>query len=447
MHGQSVYTKAELNAAGVFGPVYISQVGFNVTGVPNKTMPNFVVRMKHTTATDVSSWIDNTNLVTVYTNASYTISTTGYNMLTLSTPFLWNGTDNLLIDTAFGLIGSYSQTGTVQYTSVANGYRYTCNDSADQTNVFSGGSTSSSKPNIKLILTAVSGNPQISVNPTSFTFGSVAVGTTSTQNFTIINTGGSTLTGSIITPTGYSVTAAAKEIRNTLSFSIPAGQSKTYILSFSPVSAISYNGNVTISSNSQTQANLSLPVTGSGYIPPTISVNTNILSATLTSGAESTQTFTISNTGSQSLTYTMVVSEPTGRNEAISPVKTTGSKSIAGSTLTLNADEYTSGTTVDWTFTVTNASTDTEWLKEVIVTFPAGVTVNSATNFVGGSGGDLIPDLTTGTGITISWFGTGSSGWGVIYGSESATATVNVTIGTGLVTTIVLPYTINGDVY
>lgn len=161
---------------GYLGPVYISQVGFNVTGVPNKTMPNFVVRMKHTTATDVSSWIDNTNLVTVYTNASYTISTTGYNMLTLSTPFLWNGTDNLLIDTAFGLIGSYSQTGTVQYTSVTNGYRYTRSDSADQTNVFSSGSTSSSKPNVKLFLTAVLGNPQISVNPTSFTFGSVVKG-------------------------------------------------------------------------------------------------------------------------------------------------------------------------------------------------------------------------------------------------------------------------------
>ncbi|MBP8704738.1 MAG: choice-of-anchor D domain-containing protein [Candidatus Cloacimonas sp.] len=447
LHGQSVYTKAELNNAGVFGPVYISQVGFNVTGVPDKTMPNFVVRMKHTTATDVSSWIDNTNLVTVYTNASYSISTTGYNMLTLSTPFLWNGTDNLLIDTAFGLIGSYSSTGTVQYTSVTNGYRYTRSDSADQTNVFSSGSTSVYKPNVKLFLTAVAGNPQISVNPTSFTFGSVAVGTTSTQNFTITNTGGSTLTGSITTPTGYSVTAAAKEIRNTLSFSIPAGQSKTYILSFSPVSAISYNGNVTISSNSQTQANLSLPVTGSGYFPPTISVNTNTLSANLTTGAESTQTFTISNTGSQSLTYTMVVSEPTGRNEAISPVKTTGSKSIAGSTLTLNADEYTSGTTVDWTFTVTNASTDTEWLKEIIVTFPAGVTVNSATNFVGGSGGDLVPDNTTGAGITISWFGESDYGYGLIHGSESATATVNVTISAGLVTTIVLPYTINGDIW
>ena len=152
---------------------------------------------------------------------------------------------------------------------MANGYRFTRNDYADQTNVFSSGSTSVYKPNVKLILTAVSGNPQISVNPTSFSFGSVAVGTTSTQNFTIINTGGSTLTGSIITPTGYSVTAAVKEMRNTLSFSIPAGQSKTYILSFSPVSAISYNGNVTISSNSQTKGNLS-PVSYTHLTLPTI---------------------------------------------------------------------------------------------------------------------------------------------------------------------------------
>ena len=447
LHGQSVYTKAELNAAGVVGSVYISQLGFNITGLPNKTMPNFVVRMKHTTAADVSNWIDNTNLVTVYTNASYTVTTTGYNMLTLSTPFLWNGTDNLLIDTAFGLIGSYSSTGTVQYTSTANGYRFTRSDSADQTNVFSGGSSSSYKPNVKLFLTALSVNPQISVNPTSFSFGSVATGTTSTQNFTIINTGGSTLTGSITTPTGYSVSALSREIKNTLSFSIPAGQNKTYILSFSPVSAISYNGNVTISSNSQTQSNLSLPVTGSGYIPPTISINTNALSATLTTGAESTQNFTISNTGSQALTYAIAVSEADSRDKVISPVKTTGSKSIQGSTLTLDTTEYTPGTTVNWTFTVTNASTDTEWLKEVIVTFPAGVTVNSATNFVGGSGGDLIPDLTTGTGITISWFGETDYEYGLIHGSESATATVNVTIGALLTTPIVLSYTINGDIW
>ncbi|HOI01476.1 MAG TPA: hypothetical protein PLU29_01690, partial [Candidatus Cloacimonas acidaminovorans] len=43
LHGQSVYTKAELNQAGIFGPVNITQLGFNIVGLPLVSMPNFVV--------------------------------------------------------------------------------------------------------------------------------------------------------------------------------------------------------------------------------------------------------------------------------------------------------------------------------------------------------------------------------------------------------------------
>ncbi len=111
-------------------------------------MPNFVVRMKHTTATNMASWIDNSNLVTVYSNATYQPSTTGWNMLTLTNPFTWNGTDNILVDTAFGLIGSYNASGTVQYSTVTSGYRFTRSDSADQTSVFTGGSTATTRPNL-----------------------------------------------------------------------------------------------------------------------------------------------------------------------------------------------------------------------------------------------------------------------------------------------------------
>ncbi|HOH79438.1 MAG TPA: S8 family serine peptidase [Candidatus Cloacimonadota bacterium] len=156
LHGQSVYTKAELNTAGATGPIQITQIGFNVTGLPTKVMPNFVVRMKHTTATNVASWIDNSNLVTVYSNATYQPTTTGWNMLTLTNPFTWNGSDNILVDTAFGLIGSWDQSGVVQYTTVTSGYRYTRSDTVDQTNVFSGSgtnnTTSTYRPNIKLTL-------------------------------------------------------------------------------------------------------------------------------------------------------------------------------------------------------------------------------------------------------------------------------------------------------
>ena len=70
LHGQAVYTVAELNAAGVYGPINITQIGFNVTGLPSLAMPNFIVRMGHTTASNVASWIS-TGLTQLLSIPSY----------------------------------------------------------------------------------------------------------------------------------------------------------------------------------------------------------------------------------------------------------------------------------------------------------------------------------------------------------------------------------------
>ncbi len=457
LHGQSVYTAAELNALGVVGPINISQIGFNVTGLPTKVMPNYLIRMGHTTAVDVGSWIS-TGLSTVWTSASYQPTTTGWNMLTLSTPFLWNGSDNIVIDTAFGVIGSYNSSGTTQYTTVTNGYRYGRSDSVDQTNLFTGTYTSTNRPNVKLALLPNASGPMIVANPTTLSYGDVAVGTNSVQQFTILNGGNQTLTGTITTPTGYTVSLAAgrseqfgiltdKDSRNTLSFNVNAGASKTYNLTLAPTAAIAYNGNVVIASNAVNSATVNLAVTGAGFIPPIINIDNNALYANLQVGNEGTDSFTITNTGSQTLTYEISLAELRGISEQPALGSAKGDRSIAGSTLTLSALEYMPGTTQNWTFTVYNGSTDTEWLKDVIVSFPTGVTVNSVTNFVGGSGGDLVADNTSGNGITIDWYGAGSNGFGFIYGNGTATATVNVSIASSFGGTMSLPYQIIGDDY
>lgn len=458
LHGQSVYLASELAAAGVVGPISITQIGFNVTGLPTLAMPNFIVRMGHTTATNVASWIPSSSLTQVHSIASYQPTTTGWNMLTLTTPFVWNGTSNIVIDTAFGLIGSYTSTGTVQYTSVTSGYRYSRSDTVDQTNLFTGTDTSTNRPNVKFVLLPNTSGPTIAVNPASLTFGNVAVGSSSAQQFTIANSGDQTLTGSITTPAGYTVALAArssefdlagnKDSRNTLPFSVNAGASKTYNLTFAPVSTTTYNGNVVISSNATNSATVNLAVTGTGYTPPTIDISSDALYSYLQIGEEGTDSFVITNSGSQPLSFSISMEElragmRDGQIQAYSQ-----DRSIAGSTITMNAVNYLSGTNADWTFTVTNASTDTEWIKDVIITFPTGVTVNSATNFVGGDGGELAPDVTSGNGVTITWHGETSSGWGVVYGNnDSATATVNVSIGTSVSGDINLAYTLNGDIY
>jgi hypothetical protein len=278
LHGQSVYTATELINAGVTGPIYISQLGFYVSSSPTLALPNFIIRMKHTTATNVADWQTNTNMVTVYTNASYMPTAGGYELLTLTTPFLWNGTDNIVLDTAFGLVTDYSQTGTVQYTTVTNGYRYLRSDTVDETNIYTGGSTSTYRPNIKIGLTPYQTNPVIAVNPTTLAFGNVYLGNSSSQSFTVSNTGGGTLTGNITTPAGFTVDLAYRDDssvsdariraeRNTLSYSIGANQSRTYNLTFTPTTAQSYNGNVAITSNDANTPSLNISVTATGVTP------------------------------------------------------------------------------------------------------------------------------------------------------------------------------------
>jgi hypothetical protein len=265
LHGQSVYTAAELNALGIIGPLNITQIGFNITGLPSLTMPNYIIRMKHTTATDASAWISADGMTAVWTSASYLPTETGYNMLVLSTPFLWNGTDNIIIDTAFGLIGSYTSTGTVQYTTVTNGYRYVRSDTADQTSIFTGGSTATNRPNVKMVFTTVTSNPQFTVSPTSHDFGATVINTIKTRTFTVANTGGGTLTitGASITGSGmYTI-----QTPPTFPINLAAGQSTTITVRYLPTAVGNHTGNLVITDNLAARASHSVALTGSCYDP------------------------------------------------------------------------------------------------------------------------------------------------------------------------------------
>ncbi len=150
LHGQSVYTAAELNAAGLYGPTDITQLGFYVATAPALALPNFRVRMKHTAATDVTDWITADGLTTVYSSTSHLPVAGDWDLLILSTPFAWNGIDNIVIDTAFDKVVTESATGTVRYTETANGYRYGRSTFSDMGETFTGGVLSIYRPNLKL---------------------------------------------------------------------------------------------------------------------------------------------------------------------------------------------------------------------------------------------------------------------------------------------------------
>lgn len=97
---QMLYRAPELTAIGL-QPGNIYGIAFYVqsTGTSTLNLTNWTVKMGCTSANNTAAWND-TACVQLITPATYAI-TVGWNWFTFDTPFYWNGTDNLLIETCF----------------------------------------------------------------------------------------------------------------------------------------------------------------------------------------------------------------------------------------------------------------------------------------------------------------------------------------------------------
>lgn len=448
LHGQSVYTAAELNAAGIFGPIQINQIGFDVVTAPVEALPSFIVRMKHTADSNVANWQTINNMETVYSSVLYAPTAGGFDMLTLSSPYLWDGTNNLVIDTAFDMVSAYNTSGTVRYTTVTSGYRFARSDGSNQTDIFSGSDTITNRPNVKMVFQPLTSGPLLSVNPTSLSYGEIPVNTTSTKQLLLRNNGDETLTGTITTPAGYQIALSAArngEDRNTLNISLEPSQERTYNVTFVPTAVQAYNGNITINSNCALNPVYNIPVTGSAYVPPAIGLSTTSVRVELESGQETTELLTISNTGSRALTYTISFEDPSARNTASSQISKTKSddRSIAGSTFSIDPQAYTPGDQNTWTLTVFNASTDTEWLKDIWLRLPDEFSVVSVSDFTGGTA----PMTPTVNGTEINWHGETSNGYGFIQGNQTGTATIVVAVASSVRGPQDIGYQLDGDIW
>jgi hypothetical protein len=169
-------------------------------------------------------------------------------------------------------------------------------------------------------------------------------------------------------------------------------------------------------------------------IPPILSCDVTPILKTMNTNQEDSDPFMISNIGGGVVDFNVTV-VPVGE----------GFKSIEGSTVTSSLSSFEPGQSYDVTFSINALSPDMEWIKTVKLNFPAEVTVNSSTDFVGPSG-SLLTDGTTGSGVELIWATTET--WGTIHENETATCTVNITFAepfTALTSEIL--YTIIGDTY
>ena len=95
---QLLYLSSEITAAGG-ATGFIQQVGFNVISVGGPAMNGFNIRMQNTSVSTISAWTSS-NWTTCY-SGTYTVASTGWQYITLTTPFYWVNGQNLLIEVCY----------------------------------------------------------------------------------------------------------------------------------------------------------------------------------------------------------------------------------------------------------------------------------------------------------------------------------------------------------
>jgi hypothetical protein len=163
-------------------------------------------------------------------------------------------------------------------------------------------------------------------------------------------------------------------------------------------------------------------------VPPELLIEPEEINVTMNTETQTTETITLSNIGGGVIHYTVQIED------------TTGERNLTGSTIECNATDFTPGESATWTFSVSCVSNDNEWIEEVEIDFPTGVTVNSATGLSGGAGGTIPYAGSYGDGILAFWGGDGYMANGNV-----ATTDVNITIPPSYAGDIILPWTIQGD--
>jgi hypothetical protein len=95
---RSIYTRAEINAAGLNSAQNIVSLAIQVNETPsNFLMENQFIYMRHTTATAETAPYSGTTGFTLVYSGPILFITTGWKIIDLTSPFAWNNTDNIEI--------------------------------------------------------------------------------------------------------------------------------------------------------------------------------------------------------------------------------------------------------------------------------------------------------------------------------------------------------------
>ena len=152
---QSIYTAAELSALGMTAGQQISTIGFvALSGTPN-VLNDFSVKAGFTSASTLGASFSNDATNVIVASGPYTASTGNGNIdYTLTTPLLWDGVSNLLVETCFNNNnggGGSANSISVQSSTVASGMNLYFSADNNATVCSSGTPVSSTnRPNLRI---------------------------------------------------------------------------------------------------------------------------------------------------------------------------------------------------------------------------------------------------------------------------------------------------------
>jgi len=238
------------------------------------------------------------------------LGSAGTQTLTVSNP----GTANLSVTQALLSGTGFSLSGLTLPLNVPPGgsTSFSVKFAPASAGTFSGNLTlTNNSPNsssaVALVGTGVSSTLQISASPTSLGFGNLTTGTSATQSVILTNAGNSALTLSqdTLTGSGFSVTGLA------LPLTLSAGQSTSISVAFAPTTTGNFSGTISVTSNA-TNSPATITLSGTGVQPQISVIPASTSFGNVSVGSTGSQTLTISNPGTASLSLTQALLSGTG---------------------------------------------------------------------------------------------------------------------------------------
>ena len=186
---------------------------------------------------------------------------------------------------------------------------------------------------------AASSSSTVALSPTSLTFASTVIGsTTAAQLVTVKNTGSATLSLTSETITGTNATSFVKSA-TTCGTSLAIGATCTISVEFKPAVAGALTASLSIADNA-TGSPQPVALKGTGVTAPAVTLSPTSLTfaSTVVGSTTAAQLVTVKNTGSATLTLTSETITGTNASSFVKPTTTCGTSLAIGATCTVSVE-------------------------------------------------------------------------------------------------------------